>query len=99
MKVIKLAITAVIFTSLSNYALAAGSNIGVVQFVGTIVEPMCDVTLEQNQLSSSCYREGHYQMTRSAVEDEQAIPANIGQTQIRWLDSTHKQGVLTVSYN
>ncbi|MCX8956528.1 fimbrial protein [Erwinia psidii] len=99
MNVTKLAIAAVIFTSWANHALAAGSNTGVIYFEGTIVEPLCDVEVEQNQFSSSCYREGRNQVTHSAISDEQAIPANIGQTEIRWLDSEHKQGVVTVSYN
>lgn len=90
---------AFLFTSWTNYTLAAGSNSGVIHFEGAIVDPPCDVQVEHNQLSSSCYRDGQNLITRSAISGEQAIPASFGQSEMSWLNSEHTQGILTASYN
>ncbi|AOP43502.2 hypothetical protein [Edwardsiella piscicida] len=81
-------------------AQAAGS--GVVQFGGMIVEDGCQFKIVNNQVYSECYRDGKAQTaTRSVARAQQgamALPAQVGESHLTWLDEAHAQALITVSY-
>ncbi|ACR69754.1 hypothetical protein AAGU66_11170 [Edwardsiella ictaluri] len=79
---------------------AAGS--GVVQFGGMIVEDGCQFKIVNNQVYSECYRDGKAQTATHSVEQVQqgamALPAQVGESHLSWLDNAHAQALITVSY-
>ncbi|WP_199257273.1 type 1 fimbrial protein [Pantoea sp. BAV 3049] len=97
---IKVAMIVMLFTSWTSSTQAADSSSGIIEFRGAIVEPGCDMELQQNQITSSCYRDGKTRTTVSSLKGKREfIPTNVGKSDIRWLDQHQKQGIMTVSYN
>ncbi|WP_160317821.1 hypothetical protein [Erwinia billingiae] len=100
---IKSVVAIVLLTSWTSHVLAQETSgrtaSGVITFQGAIVESVCDMAVRQNQVQSACQRQGKTQLTTSSLTANQALPQGVGRSDFRWLDSAHRFGELTVSYN
>lgn len=103
MKSIQPALIIVLLASGTNHALAhemaTGHNSGVIQFQGALVEASCAMDFQRNQIVTSCFRQGKNQVVASPVSAIQHLPQGTGRSELRWLDSSHKRGILTQNYN
>lgn len=80
----------------------ANSSVGVVRFVGAIVEGACVVNINNTTANTECYRDGknHTGTQTLANVDYRSkdLPLGLGTTEMRWLDQRKTQGVMTVVY-
>jgi len=81
------------------HEMATDNNSGTIGFQGAVVETSCTTDLKQNQLITSCLRDGNNQVTTSSVSASDHLPPAIGSSEISWLDSTHQRGILIQNYN
>ncbi|WP_231853290.1 type 1 fimbrial protein [Erwinia tasmaniensis] len=73
---------------------------GQVHFSGQIYEPACQIQVETSNVSSDCFNQG--KMARQPIDvstsDVQTFNQNRTRSQLNWLDSAQRQGLLTISY-
>lgn len=103
MKSIQPALIIMLLASGTSHALAhemaTDNNSGAIGFQGALVETSCATDLKQNQVITSCMRDGTNQVTTSPVSASAHLPPAIGSSEVSWLDSTHQRGILTQNYN
>ncbi|WP_017349578.1 hypothetical protein [Pantoea sp. A4] len=73
---------------------------GRVAFSGEIYEPACRISVDQATVASNCYQQGQFQQRALKVSTTSALAFNDNRTQaqLAWLDSSQREGILTVSY-
>ncbi len=93
-------IASLLFASWMSTTLAAepSARSGTIYFRGALVTGSCEINSAQNQVYASCYRNGQNQLSRLSLKQRQTNVAEFGSTDVRWLDSAHKQGIMTVNY-
>lgn len=84
-------------TALAGEAQASAGS-GIITFQGAIVSPSCEIDQQSDLIRTSCFKQGKTQVYITHP-DAQALPAELGQTQVKWLDAQHKMGIMTVNYN
>lgn len=94
----KSAVVVMLFTSWTNSTLAADTPSGRIEIQGTLTESICNINQQQKQFTVSCSRDGNVQNIVSTLGSS-IIPANMGRSDVLWLDEQQQQGVITVSYN
>ncbi|AOV96488.1 hypothetical protein A9798_05680 [Edwardsiella hoshinae] len=81
---------------------AQGQSSGVVHFGGIIEEDGCQVNVVNNQVHSSCYRDGKRQRVKHDIgrlyEADWRLPAQVGEGRLIWMDTAHTQALITVVY-
>ncbi|WP_436627874.1 type 1 fimbrial protein [Citrobacter amalonaticus] len=86
------------FTAIAD----AGRQGGVIHFTGQIVEPPCNVSLEQQRLAMSCYNEGRTQTRYYSPQQMLKAPQHFKQiaaVSLRYLDEKKKLAVMDISYH
>nr|WP_024965099.1 hypothetical protein [Pantoea sp. IMH] len=95
-------IIAGLLTSWMSSAMAAETAIqngsGTMRFQGAVTETSCEMDQQRNQVNATCYRNGKRQTASLPLDSRQALPANVGSTEVRWLNEAHTMGELIVSY-
>lgn len=71
---------------------------GTMRFQGAVTETSCEVDQQLNRFTATCDRNGKRQTATLPLNSRQAMPANVGSTEVRWLNDTHTKGELIVSY-
>ncbi|MFI8415902.1 type 1 fimbrial protein [Serratia sp. NPDC078593] len=81
----------------------AENSVGVIHFVGAIVESPCALSITDSAANSECYRNGrHYQSQQHTLSNfdmtRKDLPLSLGSTEMHWVDQQQKLAVLTVVY-
>lgn len=74
---------------------------GTIRFTGMIVEGPCDISYSSQAATMDCMRNGkNLQQTRRFTNGDGArvLPANLGTTEMRWLDDQRRLGIMTIQY-
>lgn len=85
------------FTAMAD----AGGQGGVIHFTGQIVEPPCNVSLEQQRLAMSCYNTGRTQTRYYSPQELLKAPQHFKQiaaVNLHYLDEKKKLAVMDISY-
>lgn len=85
---------------LSTVVTAAAANNGTIHFRGAIVEAGCQVENQAQKAIFSCVKDG--KMQRQTLALHQSAEVNLKQVnasaKMKWLDASHRLGVLQISY-
>ncbi|MCO4312018.1 type 1 fimbrial protein [Pectobacterium versatile] len=95
-----LQISALLLSTLAatSYTFASPpSSTGIIRFSGAIVEPVCDVTTQSNNVTVSCERQGEIQTLHIKNSSQHAVlPQGIGSVSSKTLSPDAR--VVIVSY-
>lgn len=82
----------------TSYTFASSSSsTGIIRFVGAIVEPVCDVTAQANNVTVSCERQGEVQTLQMKNSSQHAVlPQGIGSVSAKSMSTNAR--IVTVSY-
>jgi len=82
---------------------AQAVNVGVIRFVGSIVEDACDVGVDKNHIKTRCYNGGQTATFSQPISQIGTapvdLPISVGTSQLNWVNTTHTLGVLTLNYH
>jgi len=76
----------------------AASATGTVSFQGSLMGESCGMSLNQSQVSASCYQNGQTIVLPVSLRSGSQPLAGIGTTNVRWLDSRQAKGIVTINY-
>ncbi len=83
--------------SLPTAIASSAINTGVIHIVGTIVEPPCDISMQSQQVTAQCFRQGQrHTLTLSKLTQQHALPLGVGYIAPISLSATVK--VVVISY-
>ena len=82
---------------------AQAGNVGVIRFVGSIVEDACDVGVDKNHIKTRCDNGGRTATVSRPISQIGTapvdLPISVGTSQLNWINSKHTLGVLTINYH
>jgi type 1 fimbria pilin len=90
---------ALIAALFSCFALSAQASNGTIAFLGYITEATCLVSLQHKTVNANCPRTTQTtQFSIHPATKNQKLPLHQGAMDIKWLNDSHKKGIITTTY-
>ncbi len=99
---IALVATGALLSGMMNSTVAFAETNGTLAFSGALVESVCSMTKQHNNVYSTCHAiDGTMQTTSLTVSPvtQGLLPANKGTTSMQWMNDARTVGVVTAQYH
>ncbi|EEQ13914.1 hypothetical protein yfred0001_40200 [Yersinia frederiksenii ATCC 33641] len=101
-----LIILAIMFSWVISFSASSAQSTlsvsGTITFSGAIVDSPCDTALEDQTITTRCYRNGETLTQRQTLSHNMPLtsrlPGNLASSRLEWLNSQRSLGILTFTY-